>query len=282
MTTLRQWDGSGVRSRVVDLAVTMLDSIGDPGAFPAHAVLELLSEELDAAGAVLQRVDWVSGESEIVLHRYPQSWVPRLRQATRALRQQHPLLSAAAAGQLAPATAQDAAGGRAAWHRSPSRAFLSQLVACPQIVSVGLRGDPREVKGLAFARSGRDFTAGDLRALAEVQPVLQALDRHLNRLQTWRASLPRGQEVQAAITDTRLTGREVEVLLLLAQDLTAAAAARRLGCSPRTVQKHTANLFLKLEVHDRLGAVLEAQRRGLLPAPRVERRSARSRDRGRR
>ncbi|MGY1644477.1 response regulator transcription factor [Geodermatophilus sp. SYSU D00703] len=64
-----------------------------------------------------------------------------------------------------------------------------------------------------------------------------------------------------------LTARELTVLVLLAEGCTAVAMAHRLGCSPRTVHKHTGSIYRKLEVHDRLAAVLEAQRRGLLARP---------------
>jgi DNA-binding CsgD family transcriptional regulator len=43
--------------------------------------------------------------------------------------------------------------------------------------------------------------------------------------------------------------------------------ARRLGCSPRTVQKHLENIYRRLDVRDRVSAVLEAQRRNLLARP---------------
>lgn len=261
-------DRGRAKARLVDLAVAALDAVDGDAAFPASAVLGLLSEQLDAPGAVAQRIDWASGRSEIVLHGYPGAWVPRLQEATRTLRHSHPLLLAHAAGDLRPATAQEAAGGWTAWQRSPSRDFLTELVSWPQLVSMGLRGSHREVFGLAFARSGRDFTAADVAFLAEVQPVLQALDRHLSRLCVGRATCPAGQGWPTpALGDSGLTGRELEVLLLLGEGLTAAAVARRLCCSPRTVHQHIGRIFHKLEVHDRLGAVLEAQRRGLLPVP---------------
>jgi DNA-binding NarL/FixJ family response regulator len=59
----------------------------------------------------------------------------------------------------------------------------------------------------------------------------------------------------------------VSVLVLVADGMTATAVGHRLGCSPRTVEKHTANLYRKLGVGDRISVVLEAQRRGLLPVP---------------
>lgn len=256
-----------MKEQLVELTVAIFEGIGEDAAFPTDAVFPLLCESLDASGAVLQRVDWLTGRTSIVLHNHPQVWLPRLSEATRMLRHTHPLLVAIAQGDLSPATAQQAAGGSLSWQASPSRAFLAELVHRPQLVSVGLRGGSREVLGMAFSRSGRDFSGHHLALLREVQPVLQALDRHLTRVQRWRSALG-GTESGApsAAADAGLTNRQVEVLVLLAQGLTATAAARRLHCSPRTVNNHTATIFHKLGVHDRLAAVLEAQRRGLVPA----------------
>ena len=63
----------------------------------------------------------------------------------------------------------------------------------------------------------------------------------------------------------RLTPREVEVLVLLAESLTAAAIARRLGISAGTVHKHLAALYRKLGTGDRLATVLRARALGLVP-----------------
>lgn len=63
-----------------------------------------------------------------------------------------------------------------------------------------------------------------------------------------------------------LTSRELAVVRLLAEGLTATAIGRRLGISPRTVTKHQQNLYRKLEVTDRVTAVLRAQACGLLSA----------------
>ncbi|WP_281356251.1 LuxR C-terminal-related transcriptional regulator [Acrocarpospora macrocephala] len=55
------------------------------------------------------------------------------------------------------------------------------------------------------------------------------------------------------------------VLTLVAQGLTGTAIGRRLGISPRTVTKHQEKLYRKLQVSDRVTAVLRAQSWGLLP-----------------
>ncbi len=63
-----------------------------------------------------------------------------------------------------------------------------------------------------------------------------------------------------AAQDIRLTPRELAVLALLAEGLTAASIGRRLMITERTVHKHLQRSYTKL------GAVLRAQRIGLLPA----------------
>jgi DNA-binding CsgD family transcriptional regulator len=113
----------------------------------------------------------------------------------------------------------------------------------------------------------------------EVELVLQEVDRQIQRL---RASLavPPAPEVPSGLQpDERegagrpeaggdagsgLTDREAQALGLLSQGLTAAAVARRMGCSTSMVNKHLGSLYRKLGVADRLGAVLAAQRMGLI------------------
>ncbi|BFU47834.1 response regulator transcription factor [Krasilnikovia sp. MM14-A1004] len=68
-----------------------------------------------------------------------------------------------------------------------------------------------------------------------------------------------------------LTAREVTVLTLLAEGMTAQAISRRLGIRVATVSKHQENLYRKLGTRDRLNTVLLARDLGLLPQfhPRV-------------
>jgi DNA-binding NarL/FixJ family response regulator len=55
-----------------------------------------------------------------------------------------------------------------------------------------------------------------------------------------------------------LTGREVEVLRLVAAGTTNKAIARQLQISPRTVQHHVAHIYDKIGVTSRAGAALFA------------------------
>jgi LuxR family transcriptional regulator, maltose regulon positive regulatory protein len=61
-----------------------------------------------------------------------------------------------------------------------------------------------------------------------------------------------------------LTGRELEVLRLVAAGLNNQAIGERLFVSEHTVHRHLANVFSKLSVSSRAAAVAQAARRGLL------------------
>ncbi len=73
-----------------------------------------------------------------------------------------------------------------------------------------------------------------------------------------------GQQAQPAslITD-KLTGREVDVLRLLARGLTNANIAARLHLSEGTVRNHISAIFAKLDVSDRTQAAVIAIHHGL-------------------
>jgi len=61
----------------------------------------------------------------------------------------------------------------------------------------------------------------------------------------------------------QLTSRESELLGLLADGHTNEAIARRLSLSTKTVRNHVSNIFAKLQVADRAGAIVRARRAGL-------------------
>lgn len=65
------------------------------------------------------------------------------------------------------------------------------------------------------------------------------------------------------LTTEALTGREHEVLLLLAAGLSNRRISRRLGIAEKTVKNHLAAIFSKLGVHDRTQAAVYAIRAGM-------------------
>ena len=66
-----------------------------------------------------------------------------------------------------------------------------------------------------------------------------------------------------AVTLAQLSEREREVLTLIAQGLTNAAIAERLVLSPKTVRNYISEIYSKLQVTDRIQAVLLARQAGL-------------------
>lgn len=60
-----------------------------------------------------------------------------------------------------------------------------------------------------------------------------------------------------------LSGREREVLGLIAQGLKNADIAQRLYLSPKTVRNHITNIFDKLQLVDRAEAIVRAREAGL-------------------
>jgi LuxR family maltose regulon positive regulatory protein len=70
----------------------------------------------------------------------------------------------------------------------------------------------------------------------------------------------------AAATVEPLTDRELAVLALLAQRLSAKEIAQELTITERTANRHTANIFQKLAVNNRREAVAAARALGILPA----------------
>jgi DNA-binding CsgD family transcriptional regulator len=117
------------------------------------------------------------------------------------------------------------------------------------------------------------FTAERMQLARRVQRLIIGLDRQAAVL---RGALTneqgRGSAVGACAVaaDVHLTPRELAVLTLVADGLTAAAAARRLVVAERTVHKHLERIYAKFGVSDRVSAVLRAQRLGVLPEPLPE------------
>jgi two-component system NarL family response regulator len=75
-------------------------------------------------------------------------------------------------------------------------------------------------------------------------------------------------EVQARLAERAasptLTTREIEVLQLISEGLRNKEVGATLGIAEGTVQIHVKNIFAKLNVNDRTGAVQVAVRRGLI------------------
>lgn len=80
------------------------------------------------------------------------------------------------------------------------------------------------------------------------------------RMMTYFSQM-RQQAVKYAFPE--LTGREREILTLIAQHYTNQEIARKLTLSPKTVRNYCSNIFAKLQVADRAEAVIRARESGI-------------------
>lgn len=91
----------------------------------------------------------------------------------------------------------------------------------------------------------------------------------------WTLTRPRGDRVPVAttgfqlneknLTKLNISQREMEVLELIALGLSNQEIADRLFVSVNTIKSHSSNLFVKLDVKRRTGAIRKARTMGLIP-----------------
>jgi len=65
-------------------------------------------------------------------------------------------------------------------------------------------------------------------------------------------------------TDSSVSTRELEVLQLIAEGASTAEVAAKLYISAKTVKNHLANIYQKLEANDRIQAVMQGLRMGII------------------
>lgn len=117
-----------------------------------------------------------------------------------------------------------------------------------EAVAAGARGYlSKRVAGAAVCDAVRRVATGQAALCEELQTLLTGEIRRRYR-----------QQPQL------LSPRELEVLGLIAQGLSAPEMGRRLHLAPTTVKWYTAQIYERLGVGERAHAVAEAMRRGLL------------------
>ncbi|HKN52949.1 MAG TPA: helix-turn-helix transcriptional regulator [Amycolatopsis sp.] len=180
----------------------------------------------------------------------------------RARMGSHPLVRHyAETGDSTPLTISDILEERT-WQSSEAFSLLRETSGATRHIALPLHELDSVKRGFVLGRSGIDFTAREREYVVRLQPLLTRVDAHLRELERWRT---RVADPDDRAEDLRLTPREVTVLSLLTEGITAETMGRRLGISPRTVHRHLENLYRKLGTADRLSTVLRAQKLGLLP-----------------
>jgi DNA-binding NarL/FixJ family response regulator len=127
-------------------------------------------------------------------------------------------------------------------------ADVAQKIGVDQVLAAALKPGSLHVC-VALNRARFDFTSTEVDLLAWLRPLLT---RRVARLAAGQAMLASGTPLP------QLTVRQGQVLRLVADGLTDAAIGHRLGCSPRTVDKHLEHIYRTLGVSGRTAAVAAA------------------------
>jgi DNA-binding CsgD family transcriptional regulator/tetratricopeptide (TPR) repeat protein len=189
-------------------------------------------------------------------------------------------------------TATEAAKGfglavraRHPWFAGELACWLWRAGALPEVPAVAaepyrllLAGDWRAAAG-AWQALGCPYEQAQTLALGDQEACVQALElldglgarqtaQRLRRELRRRGNLrvPRGPNRSTAANPAGLTGRQIEVLGLLAEGLSDAEIAARLSLSAKTVGHHVSAVLAKLGVGSRRQAAAAARRLGVVAA----------------
>lgn len=139
------------------------------------------------------------------------------------------------------------------------QAFVERRVRVPVIVLSGSDEGADVERALALGASGYVPKSADA---DEIRTALRAIERNGRYLSpAVRAVLERHRARAGSVS---LTGRQREVLALMAQGLSNRAIAARMGVTESTVKGHVAMLFASLGASNRTHCVSEARRVGLI------------------
>ncbi|OIJ63630.1 hypothetical protein WN71_032940 [Streptomyces mangrovisoli] len=220
--------------------------------------MERLTRDLPGDLAVLVDLDWQSGTGHALtgkpdwLHEAP------LDSLINAHMRVHPLLRHYAhSADRTPLTLDDLADER--WWKSEAYHAGKAAIGIDRQLALPLSSRPGQVRGVIMSRTGHGFSDRDLEYAGLARSLLDTVSAH----ETVTSALTR----LADPSELGITVREMAVLALLDEGLTAHAVGSRLRIAERTVVKHKENLYRKLRVHDRVTALNKARALGLLPPP---------------
>jgi DNA-binding NarL/FixJ family response regulator len=152
-----------------------------------------------------------------------------------------------------------AAAGRILAEGNPIRVLILTTFDLDEYVYEALRAGAAGF--LLKDMAGEDIVAAVRQAARGAGSLLApAVTRRL--IERFAASRPPRPMTSAALRD--LTNREAEVLRLLARGLTNAEIAAQLSIGETTVKTHVARLLMKLDLRDRVQAVIYAYEAGLV------------------
>jgi len=132
------------------------------------------------------------------------------------------------------------------------------------VFTVGVERD-REIADVITAKGAGIMTLSD--TSQEISQVLKTVAEggtaHTPKVVTRLAALKEGK-TDIKTRSTELTHRELEVLRYVARGLSKRAVSELMFISPRTVERHVANIMETLDIHDRVDLTRFAIREGLV------------------
>ena len=253
-------------SCVLDVTLRVVESLAE-GCPTEHAVCAGLANRFDVATGAVIALDpvehsatvtaWPSSADvvgmKVVLARLPQAFPLLLH---HLLTERHPSCLSHDADPLS-------------WHGTVAALLLHEVLGCEDIAQLPLPSDGARVR-FAVLATHATYDERALHVLDELCEPLGCIIRMLERPAGTGPATPSLEPAAPVETDSdpgelpSLTTRELQVLDMVAKGMMARTVAARLAVSPRTVHKHLANAYRKLDAHDRLVAVRRAERLGLL------------------
>lgn len=140
------------------------------------------------------------------------------------------------------------------FRRSGVYADVVRKIGIDEMLAMALKPGSLHVC-ISLNRTGPDFPPAAIDLLTQLRPLLT---RRIARLAATRADLLAVGGWGTWPDRADLTPRQQQVLRLMAGGLTDAAIGHRLGCSPRTVDKHLEHIYRRLGVSCRTAAIAAA------------------------
>ncbi|MCX3058974.1 response regulator transcription factor [Streptomyces beihaiensis] len=145
--------------------------------------------------------------------------------------------------------------------------ILRTMTAPPRIVVVTtFENDAYVYEALRAGAAGFLLKRSDADALVDAVRMVARTDTLLFPEAVRALAATHGGRGSAAPWVARLTGRESDVLRLMARGLTNAEIARHMGVGPATVKTHVAAVLAKTGARDRTQAVIAAYEGGFIRA----------------
>ncbi len=239
---------------------------------PWSTVLATIKKQLNGTGALVSEIVPSAGRS--VIHAVTPQELGQLTAMLDPCIPGDPLIQHyLTTGDVQPHTTDEVVE-LATWQRTLGYSLAREAVGARSCVSIPLKAPEGGHRGVTVVLPELTLPERHRSYVRGIQQLLTALDCHLRHLERWHRqfrSVP--SEDDTGHTDKAvqlgLTPREMTILALLSDTLTAAAVGRRLGISIRTVHKHLEHVYRKLGTNDRLETVLRARSLGLLPSEGV-------------